>query len=1212
MSLPCSQIQRACRFCIKEDEIKARKHERDVNLEKIRQKKQALYAQEIAEAQDEASYLRRLRRDEFDDAERAKVLQQHRQEIQNLKTGSKPQNASPERKDKRVSSLNRDSVEKDPETPSTKDSKSQDEVTPSITTRQTMPNKKPSGAKDDWIHQKTTYLAQSQEIDQLMDMVGLEAVKVKFLAIKSKVDTSIRQGVSLDRERFGSVLLGNPGTGKTTVARLYSKFLAAMGIIPGQHFTETTGSRLANDGISGCQKIIDTTLKEGGGVIFIDEAYQLVSGNSSGERVLDFLLAEVESQTGKIVFILAGYDRPMETFFSHNQGLPSRFPHQLKFEDFDDTELMEIMQSWIEKTYKKQMKVDGGLGGLYCRIVARRIGRGRGREGFANARAVENAMSKVAERQSERLSQQRRQKGSQVDDFFLERHDLIGPDPSRALKTSKAWERLQAMIGLSAVKKTVEALMDTMSYNFQRELDEQPLLEYSLNQVFLGNPGTGKTTIAKIYGQILVDIGFLSNGEVIVKNPSDFVGSVIGESEKTTKGILAATLGKVLVIDEAYGLFAGGTSDGMGARSDPYRAAVVDTIVAEVQSTPGEDRCVLLLGYEDKMQSMFQNVNPGLSRRFPMDQAFVFEDFTEKELSCILDLKLGEQGYGVTDRARRVVLEMLERSRNRPHFGNAGEVDILLNAAKMHHQKRLSSNRSTNRTSDALLDAIDFDENFDRADNSDSSISKMFEGVVGCEDIISKLKGYQKIVKELRQLKMEPREHIPFNFVFRGPPGTGKTSTARKMGQVYYDMNMLTSNEVIETSATDLIGQYIGQTGPKTQAVLERGLGKVLFIDEAYRLADGHFAKEAMDELVDCLTKPKFFQRMIIILAGYDADINRLMSINTGMTSRFPESLQFDPLSSQDCISLLLQRLLKMKNDMSPNSSVVFDINCLQSPDAGFEKEMTQHFETLSRTASWANARDIETLAKSIFGKTLRSISMENGNKLLLTREAVIEQLISMIDERRKREDHSNQSLINPNGGQILPLRPRALDQPPPQLDSQDSMQTNQKTGTKTKVLINSDTENQASLSERDADVTDEVWNQLEKDKAAAKATEEEYERSRSDLKEQEKRITMLKEEEENVKRKLEKAKIEADEQSRREHEQARLRHEMKRREEEEVARELERKRQIMEEARRKEQANQMKLKTMGVCVMGYRWIKQSGGYRCAGGSHWVSDAQLQ
>jgi DNA replication protein DnaC len=90
---------------------------------------------------------------------------------------------------------------------------------------------------------------------------------------------------------------------------------------------------------------------------------------------------------------------------------------------------------------------------------------------------------------------------------------LIGPDPSKALKTSKAWLELQAMIGLNAVKKTVEALIETMKYNFKRELNEKALVEYSLNRVFLGNPGTGKTSIAKIYGQILVDIGFLSNGE---------------------------------------------------------------------------------------------------------------------------------------------------------------------------------------------------------------------------------------------------------------------------------------------------------------------------------------------------------------------------------------------------------------------------------------------------------------------------------------------------------------------------------------------------------------------------------------------------------------------------------------------------------------------------------------------------------------------------
>lgn len=101
--------------------------------------------------------------------------------------------------------------------------------------------------------------------------------------------------------------------------------------------------------------------------------------------------------------------------------------------------------------------------------------------------------------------------------------------------------------------------------------------------------------------------------------------------------------------------------------------------------------------------------------------------------------------------------------------------------------------------------------------------------------------------------------------------GTGKTSTARKIGKVYYDIGLLASDEVVETSATDFIAPYVGQTGPKTQNKLESGLGKVLFIDEAYRLADGEFAKEAMDEIVDCITKPKFAQKLIIILAGYDA-----------------------------------------------------------------------------------------------------------------------------------------------------------------------------------------------------------------------------------------------------------------------------------------------------------------------------------------------------
>ena len=136
--------------------------------------------------------------------------------------------------------------------------------------------------------------------------------------------------------------MGLHSLGKTTVARLYANFLTSVGALPGSFVVETTGSRLANDGVSGCRTQIEGILNNGGGALFIDEAYQLTPGQSlSGGQLLDFLLAEVENLTGKVVFILAGYNKQMEAFFAHNPGLPSRFPHELQFRDYEDDELLQ-------------------------------------------------------------------------------------------------------------------------------------------------------------------------------------------------------------------------------------------------------------------------------------------------------------------------------------------------------------------------------------------------------------------------------------------------------------------------------------------------------------------------------------------------------------------------------------------------------------------------------------------------------------------------------------------------------------------------------------------------------------------------------------------------------------------------------------------------------------------------------------------------------
>lgn len=378
----------------------------------------------------------------------------------------------------------------------------------------------PSPSEVEWSRQKRVDNASNEAIDSLMKLTGLEDVKAQFLRIKARIDLAFRQNTDMKEERFGMVLLGNPGTGKTTVARLYAKFLTSVDALTGSELFETSGSHLANEGDTGAKKHVEDVVNAGGGAFFIDEAYQLAS-SPGGATVLNFLLAEIENQVGKIVFILAGYNKQMEAFFEHNQGFYSRIPYRLQFADYNDAELLQIFGQRVHNKYDGKMKIEEGVTGLYARIAIRRLGRSRGREGFGNARALENFLAKVLERQAHRV-QLERAKGYQPDDFMLTQDDLIGPEPSRAVTDSAAWKELQGLIGLKAVKDSMQSLLDRVHTNYQRELQEKEVIEVSLNRVFLGSPGTGKTSVAKLYGQVLADLGLLSNGEGLLLFPSIF------------------------------------------------------------------------------------------------------------------------------------------------------------------------------------------------------------------------------------------------------------------------------------------------------------------------------------------------------------------------------------------------------------------------------------------------------------------------------------------------------------------------------------------------------------------------------------------------------------------------------------------------------------------------------------------------------------------
>lgn len=207
---------------------------------------------------------------------------------------------------------------------------------------------------------------------------------------------------------------------------------------------------------------------------------------------------------------------------------------------------------------------------------------------------------------------------------LIKRKDIFGPEPEDIRDKSEAWREIQRLVGLESAKKHISQLFDRAKINYRREIRDLDPIPVTLNRVFVGEPGVGKTIVAKLYGEILSELDILSEGDVIETTSSDLIAMHIGESELQTKAALEAAMGNVLIIDDADMLY---HSSGHGTGdTDEFRAGVIDIIVANVSRKPGEDHCVILIGSKDRIEQMFLNSNPGLQRRLPIQDAVHFEN----------------------------------------------------------------------------------------------------------------------------------------------------------------------------------------------------------------------------------------------------------------------------------------------------------------------------------------------------------------------------------------------------------------------------------------------------------------------------------------------------------------------------------------------------------------------------------------------------------
>jgi stage V sporulation protein K len=177
-------------------------------------------------------------------------------------------------------------------------------------------------------------------------------------------------------------------------------------------------------------------------------------------------------------------------------------------------------------------------------------------------------------------------------------------------------------------------------------------------------------------------------------------------------------------------------------------------------------------------------------------------------------------------------------------------------------------------------------------------------GLAKVKEIISEITAYAKIQK-LRQAHSLKSEPLVLHMVFKGNPGTGKTTVARILGRLFQQIKILPKGHLVEIERADLVGEYIGHTAQKTRIQVNKALGGILFIDEAYSLARGgdkDFGKEAIDTLVKATEDHK--NELIVILAGYKKEMDLFMLSNPGLKSRFPIQITFPDYKKEELMRI--------------------------------------------------------------------------------------------------------------------------------------------------------------------------------------------------------------------------------------------------------------------------------------------------------------------